>query len=185
MNSTTPHGDTWSGPAGTLGEAVMSHIGSFATQSGHDRMAACILQAAPEAASQGRCFAWEACAGWRVSGDTRESLRMIVSELVTNAATHSGSDCLALMLRTSTHSIQIEVIDSGQWQNGPQEAFAECGRGLQIVEALSERVAFLPMAVGTRVRVDLSIASGDRHASPEAAHETDPYEEHALAGIGT
>jgi anti-sigma regulatory factor (Ser/Thr protein kinase) len=163
----------------------MSHIGSFAEQSGRDRMAVCILQAAPEAASQGRRFAMEACAGWRISGDTCESLRMIVSELVTNAATHSGSDCLALMLRTSTHSIHVEVIDSGQWQNGPEEAFAECGRGLQIVEALSDRVTFLPMAVGTRVQVDLCIASGDRHASPEAVLETDPYEEQALAGIGT
>ncbi|MGW7276216.1 ATP-binding protein [Streptomyces sp. NPDC054864] len=161
----------------------MRHIQSIVTQSNEsDRMAACILQAAPEAAMQGRRFALEACAGWCITGDPRESLRVIVSELVTNAASHSGSSYLALILRISTNSIQIEVVDAGQWQTKPQDESAESGRGLQIVDALSERVVFLPMAVGTRVRADLPIASPDQQMSRTPVHDADPYEEHVLEG---
>ncbi|MGW7068779.1 ATP-binding protein [Streptomyces sp. NPDC054855] len=160
----------------------MRHIESIVTQSNEsDRMAACILQAAPEAAMQGRRFALEACAGWCITGDPRDSLRMIVSELVTNAATHSGSCYLALILRISTNSIQIEVVDAGQWQIKPQGESAESGRGLQIVEALSERVAFLQMTVGTRVRADLPITSPDQQMSPAPVQDAD-HKEHVLAG---
>ncbi|MET9670595.1 ATP-binding protein [Streptomyces sp. NPDC006475] len=163
----------------------MRHIESIVTESNEcGRMAACILQAAPEAAMQGRRFALEACAGWCIIGDLCESLRMIVSELVTNAATHSGSCYVALILRISTNSIQIEVVDSGQWQIKPQEENAESGRGLQIVEALSEKVAFLPTTVGTRVRADLPITSPDQQVSSTSAPDAGPYEDHVLTGSG-
>ncbi|MGW9596643.1 ATP-binding protein [Streptomyces chartreusis] len=165
MNSNTTYDSPGSQPAGTTGETTMRRIACIGTErpsDGSGRMRACILQAAPEAAGQGRRFALNACANWDITGDTRESLRLIVSELVTNAAVHGNSDYVALALWFSTKSLRIEVIDAGRWLHRPQnEMPTESGRGLQIVEALSDRMTITTTAGGTHVQVDLAVPSGD------------------------
>ena len=110
------------------------------------------LAALPTAPSLARAFVTHTTRNWPVSDDCRESLQLLVSELVTNAARHTGRvdgpptplptepvAVVGLQIRLLGPAVRLEV-----WDNDPMPAVradlsleAENGRGLFLVEALS------------------------------------------------
>src|SRR4051812_24704907 len=76
---------------------------------------------------------------------TLETLRVLVSELVTNSVRHGGSGGaseIGLSVRASPKSVQVEVSDGGfGFEYAPNEStpLQEGGWGLRLVEAFSDR----------------------------------------------
>lgn len=71
--------------------------------------------------------------------DLIETTRLLVSEVVTNAVLHAGTDA-QLVLRTGSDRLRVEVSDRSQEvprvQDGPPSA--PTGRGLLIVDRLAD-----------------------------------------------
>jgi anti-sigma regulatory factor (Ser/Thr protein kinase) len=81
--------------------------------------------------------------GGALPADRLDDLRLVVSELVTNAVIHSGlpeEDAIVLKVRVFARRIRVEVIDRGR---GFPEALSRRadhhGFGLPIVEELADR----------------------------------------------
>jgi anti-sigma regulatory factor (Ser/Thr protein kinase) len=78
-------------------------------------------------------------------GEVADDAALVVSELMTNAADASvvlpERPPIALRLLASEKSLMIEVWDGSPLDLAPREADAEaeCGRGLTVVAALSDR----------------------------------------------
>ena len=106
--------------------------------SGHLRL--CALPSAPFWARQYTRLFLAHCTG--ISGDTIETAQLIVSELVTNAARASASTLgiIGLSLRPIKNKLVIEVRDQSAEPPAlaPADRDAESGRGLMLVDALSE-----------------------------------------------
>ncbi len=119
--------------------------------SGHLRL--CALPSAPFWARQytGRFAA--GCQG--ISADTVETAQLVVSELVTNAARASASTLgvIALSLRLFSDKLVIEVSDqsAGAPVLMPASREAEHGRGLVLVDALSQEWGYSPAPGGGKV----------------------------------
>ena len=103
-------------------------------------MTALVLPGRPEAAAGAREFARKALAGYPAADDAVLAL----SEMVSNAVLHSKSGLpggtLEVRLTVTAASVLAEVVDDGPL-GAPavtsRETFAERGRGLAIVEALT------------------------------------------------
>ncbi|MGW7385566.1 ATP-binding protein [Streptomyces sp. NPDC054794] len=98
---------------------------------------------------------------WRTC---RTPLQLVVSEIVTNALIHAGSD-VDVRLRAYPDHIRLEVRDSASNPPVPsplalaeeENAEAEHGRGLLIVEALASAWHTYPNGRGKTVSVDLPV----------------------------
>jgi anti-sigma regulatory factor (Ser/Thr protein kinase) len=103
-------------------------------------MSAVILPGRPESAATARDFASKALAGYPAAGDAVAAL----NEMVTNAVQHSRSGLpggtLEVRLTVTGASVLAEVADAGPLgvpSAVSRESFAERGRGLVLVEALT------------------------------------------------
>jgi anti-sigma regulatory factor (Ser/Thr protein kinase) len=103
-------------------------------------MTVLVLPGRPESAATAREFAAKALAGYPAAGDAIAAL----NELVTNAVQHSNSGrpggVLEVGLTVAAGSVLAEVRDEGPLAAPPvisRDGFAEHGRGLAIVEALT------------------------------------------------
>ncbi|MGQ5640123.1 MULTISPECIES: SpoIIE family protein phosphatase [unclassified Streptomyces] len=112
---------------------------------------------------EARTFVHDRLASWGL--DTMsEAMELIVSETVTNALVHAGSD-VDVRLRAFTDHIRLEVRDSDTHPPVPSplslaeetNAEAEHGRGLLIVEALAEMWNSSPNGLGKTVSLNLPI----------------------------
>ncbi|MEV6315443.1 ATP-binding protein [Streptomyces sp. NPDC051776] len=81
---------------------------------------------------------------WGADGETAEGAELVVSELVTNAICHTDSDTIGCELRVTGALLRVDVADEG-WSTtaplahpGPVDLDGEGGRGLLLVDALSE-----------------------------------------------
>ena len=95
----------------------------------------------------------EAClAGWRVDPELIETARLVASELVTNGLQH-GSGPLTVRLRLGPEHLCLEVDDQGPSFPEPRTAGDddEGGRGLQLVEVLTEAWGTRPLDHGKSV----------------------------------
>jgi anti-sigma regulatory factor (Ser/Thr protein kinase) len=99
-----------------------------------------VLPGRAESAAAARDFAAKALAGYPASGDAITAL----NEMVTNAVQHSRSGLpggtLEVRLTVTAASVLAEVVDDGPLgipAAVSRESFAERGRGLAIVEALT------------------------------------------------
>jgi anti-sigma regulatory factor (Ser/Thr protein kinase) len=99
-----------------------------------------VLPGRPESAAAARDFAGKALAGYPAAGDAITAL----NEMVTNAVQHSRSGLpggtLEVRLTVTSASVLAEVADAGPLgvpAVTSRETFAERGRGLAIVEALT------------------------------------------------
>jgi anti-sigma regulatory factor (Ser/Thr protein kinase) len=118
-------------------------------------VAVCELAAAPESAKAARDFTGSTLQRWGLEIDTAE---LVVSELVTNALRHGmlsaprmlGEHPVALRLLCNAPYLICMVTDPGR--TGPvrvdTSASAECGRGLQVVEACSVQWGWGPLGDG-------------------------------------
>jgi anti-sigma regulatory factor (Ser/Thr protein kinase) len=100
-------------------------------------------------------------------GDTQlvEAAALLVSELVTNAVTHAGSDVHVLIGHGSDYAVlRVEVGDfsSEPPTLGGFDLDAMSGRGLAIVEALSHRWGVEAHSSGKRVWFELADSSAQR-----------------------
>jgi anti-sigma regulatory factor (Ser/Thr protein kinase) len=119
---------------------------------GHLRL--CALPSAPFWARQyTRLFLADCCPG--ISDDTTETAQLIVSELVTNAARASASTLgvIGLSLRPTRNKLIIEVCDQSADPPvlAPADRDAEHGRGLVLVDALSEEWGYCDEPHGGKV----------------------------------
>ncbi|GAA0619556.1 ATP-binding protein [Streptomyces crystallinus] len=84
---------------------------------------------------------------------------LVVSELGTNALTHTVGDALRVMLTVTEGRVTVAVTDSGGTPQGPKvtEAAEEAihGRGLSIVMALAHRLAVTGDETGRTVTAEL------------------------------
>jgi serine/threonine-protein kinase RsbW len=103
-------------------------------------MTVLVLPGRPESAAGARDFAGKVLAGYPAAGDAITAL----NEMVTNAVQHSRSGLpggtLEVRLTVTAASVLAEVVDDGPL-GAPaltsRENFAERGRGLVLVEALT------------------------------------------------
>jgi len=103
-------------------------------------MTALVLPGRPEAAAGARDFAGKVLAGYPAAGDAITAL----NEMVTNAVQHSRSGLpggsLEVRLTVTDASVLAEVLDEGPLGVPlavSRDTFAERGRGLVLVEALT------------------------------------------------
>ncbi len=81
---------------------------------------------------------------WGARQQVRDDVELVVSELITNAIRHTDSEKVGCELRLAGAHIRIEITDQGGPQASaphaqPGSVDKECGRGLFLVGALSER----------------------------------------------
>ncbi|HZQ76834.1 MAG TPA: response regulator [Acidimicrobiia bacterium] len=92
----------------------------------------------PRAARQ---FVSEALTAWGDDeGDLTDTVTLLVSELVTNAVVHAGSD-VEVMVRLTATAARVEVTDASTNGVAPRDATSEedSGRGLALVGNLARR----------------------------------------------
>ncbi len=92
----------------------------------------------PTCVATARRFVDQTLTTWG-SGDVAFDAQLVVSELVTNAMRHGGG---AIQLRLLSHRPEVACVVSDYSQNAPTaspttDVFAEYGRGLRLVEALT------------------------------------------------
>jgi anti-sigma regulatory factor (Ser/Thr protein kinase) len=106
------------------------------------RVATHVVAAAPHEVSFAREFVRSTLAAWGIEGESLDTAVLCASELVTNAIIHTQDGC---ELRVVLHDavLTATVRDAGTAAARPDtsgwDPLAVRGRGLQLVEALSER----------------------------------------------
>ena len=90
------------------------------------------------------------------SNDRFEDARLVVSELVTNAILHAGTD-IEVIVVVRSDAVRIEVTDLGGGvpSSRPVEGTTS-GRGLPIVEALGGQWGVLQLGAGKTVWCELT-----------------------------
>ena len=96
-----------------------------------------------------RRFVSEALDGFDDDGDLTDTVTLLVSELVTNAVLHAGSDVEVMVQLTAT-AVRIEVTDASAEAVSPRAATDEedSGRGLALVGSLARRWGVRPAPGG-------------------------------------
>jgi anti-sigma regulatory factor (Ser/Thr protein kinase) len=93
--------------------------------------------------------------------DTKGTLDLLVSELVTNAVLHATGLMISVRVRLDGHRLRVEVEDDSpkppSWPAGGDLAAgdAEHGRGFQLISALASRHGWRPSSRGKRVWFEL------------------------------
>jgi serine phosphatase RsbU (regulator of sigma subunit)/anti-sigma regulatory factor (Ser/Thr protein kinase) len=126
-----------------------------------DRSAAWWIPGEPRQVARCRRLVRETLTGWQL-GELRDTVELLVSELVTNAIQHAGGD-IRLRLQRDEDGLLCEVCDNTRTPPELQElsATAERGRGILLVKELSRRWGYRRTASGKVVWFTLRL--------PEAA----------------
>lgn len=99
------------------------------------------LAAVPEAVAHGRAWSRETMKEWQL-GHMTDGIAQLVSELVTNSVEHADTSRVRVLLILAAGILRLDVTDDDV-VNLPIRAQASAddiaGRGLAIVEALSDR----------------------------------------------
>jgi anti-sigma regulatory factor (Ser/Thr protein kinase) len=108
----------------------------------------------------------EALRPWWV-GQEMDGLLIVVSELVTNAVRHTEPHCVLRLRHSAELEITIEVDDT---DHRPVErpATNELGRGLGVVQQLTERWGIERTRTGKCVWAEIRWSAGSRLRRPEA-----------------
>ncbi|MFE4683956.1 ATP-binding protein [Streptomyces sp. NPDC056721] len=107
-----------------------------------------------------RAHTVDALREWQIDDDIVEALRLIVSELTTNAVVHTASRTIAITVSVTATEAIVTVTDQGlvgtpvARQARPEE---EHGRGLALVEALATRWGSTPLVDGTQVEAAVTL----------------------------
>jgi anti-sigma regulatory factor (Ser/Thr protein kinase) len=117
--------------------------------------------------------------GERCSPQLLEDVVIVVSELVSNAVTHTGDVC-TLVVQYSAGQIVIEVRDTDAWRRPEDKVSREAqdvGRGLGAVQTLTARWGIERTAEGKSVWAEFAVPAPTRrdrsHTAPDGrAHRT-------------
>lgn len=96
------------------------------------------MEADTASAGQARRFVDDVLSRWRCD-DVLEDVKLLVSELVTNAVVHAGSD-VEVAVRLLHDAVRIEVVDrapAASLRPSDPSQDAESGRGLLLVETMA------------------------------------------------
>lgn len=128
-------------------------------------MLGCVrLAARPESVAEARKLTVEILKRLRICEEARENAQLIVSELVTNAVVHGarGRDPhVLLVVIQSGPKLKVKVYDASS-NLGPRAEpaeDAESGRGLVIVDALSDRWGATASAYGKCLWAELDVGT--------------------------
>jgi anti-sigma regulatory factor (Ser/Thr protein kinase) len=110
----------------------------------HTRYFSALLSPTPRGARLARLLATEWLRTWDLPCGLTDTAEHVVAELATNAATHGRLPArnFHVALHATTHALRIEVTDTrgdDLPRRQPPTPDAESGRGLLLVEALSDR----------------------------------------------
>lgn len=113
----------------------------------------------PQAVGHARRFTRRTMRTWGVSGDALDTVLLVVSELVTNALVHTDGR-VRLELTLVNHRLRVAVADSSP--RTPARATrigweATGGRGILLVEAMSDAWGTLPVSGGKQVWSEISL----------------------------
>jgi anti-sigma regulatory factor (Ser/Thr protein kinase) len=117
------------------------------------------LPAEPTSARIAREFGVGAARGWHLVID-QEALKIVISELVTNAVQHSEPP-IHLRMRRRPASVVVEVDDAGPGFD-PAVERSTSSRGLRIVAALSDDWGVDRLEHGQRAWAELSLGTDVR-----------------------
>jgi anti-sigma regulatory factor (Ser/Thr protein kinase) len=153
------------------------------------------LATGPAAPAEARCRVRDAIRSWRVPVDLDAAL-LLTSELVTNAIRHEagqeagqGAQAVMLAIASSRGRLRVDVHDTSRSLPAVAEvpADAETGRGLLLVETLSDEWGFYRTPAGKAVYFTLAFEP-DNAGNAGNADETDnadqPDEAPAAGGRG-
>ncbi|MEU0003603.1 ATP-binding protein [Streptomyces sp. NPDC006314] len=107
----------------------------------------------------------EACAEWGMDQDAAETGALLISEIVTNAVRHGHSHSVRVIAEQPRRDrLRVAVVDKSRRMPelhivGPD---AIGGRGLLLVEALSDRWGTDLLPWGKRVWAEIAIKVGDQ-----------------------
>ena len=99
-----------------------------------------------QSARAARRFVSQVLTGWDDDeGDLTDTVTLLVSELVTNAVLHAGSD-VEVSVRLTATAARIEVTDASPQAVAPRDATddEDSGRGLALVGSLARRWGVRP-----------------------------------------
>jgi DNA-binding NarL/FixJ family response regulator len=118
----------------------------------------------PQSARAARRFISQALTAADDDDDLLDSVTLLVSELVTNAVLHAGTEVEVLVRLTAT-AARVEVTDASVQTVAPRDAAADedSGRGLALVESLARRWGVRPAPGGGKTvwfEVDRTAPSG-------------------------
>jgi anti-sigma regulatory factor (Ser/Thr protein kinase) len=101
---------------------------------------------------------WTTFACWDCDGDRLDDAALVLSELVGNAVRHAEGDMLQVRLRRTADVLRIAVQDGSTVHPAPRQAAYddESGRGMLIIEALSQRWGCQPLADGKIVWAEVA-----------------------------
>jgi anti-sigma regulatory factor (Ser/Thr protein kinase) len=139
-------------PAAAEASASLTHAGGVTVASNRQPLhSRCDLASSPSAVRWGRKHAAEILARWDVAEAVAEDALLIVSELLTNAVQHAvkplepaggrpDAVVCSLLLWLTEKGLTVSVYDADRRPPVVRNASAdaECGRGLRLVDALSE-----------------------------------------------
>ena len=110
--------------------------------------AGCTLAADLKSAREARLFVDELLARWD-AGEAIDTVVLLVSELVTNAVLHAGSD-VELSVRLLPDAVRVEVVDTSPVIPSPKDAddTDTSGRGLAIMDAMASAWGIAPLPDG-------------------------------------
>ncbi|MFJ8106176.1 SpoIIE family protein phosphatase [Streptomyces sp. NPDC096132] len=113
----------------------------------------------PEAARQARRFTRRTLRSWGVPGDAMDTALLVVSELVTNALVHTDGR-VRLDLTLIDERLRVALTDASPRTPVKPTSLgweATGGRGILLVEAVSEAWGTLPVSGGKQVWAELSV----------------------------
>lgn len=131
-----------------------------------------VLASTPQAVPEARTRTVAALTKWGVCDAVITDAELIVSELVTNAVRHANDHpdphCGVLLILTYA-GLTVAVWDEDRSEPAPRQATTveESGRGLLLVEALSDRWGYHLMSSGGKlVFARLALPSGGADLEP-------------------
>ena len=131
--------------------ALLAHLGAARSTWPMDRQAAATLPGQPASVARARSFVRITAAMWRLSADTVAEVELCMSELVSNAVTHTVSRRVHCRLWSARGMLVLEVDDEGPCElpgglPGPAPAAAddEHGRGMLLVESFTAAWGSVP-----------------------------------------
>jgi hypothetical protein len=115
------------------------------------------IEAGPEAPRLARQFSTKVLSDLGVSRDQQWAPLLVVSEMVTNAVEHGGSEMRLRLEPSSAGGVRISVTDNGPEDRLLLSLAAISGRGLDIVDTLSTRWGVDPAFGGKTVWCDMEL----------------------------
>jgi len=127
------------------------------------------LAPVPDSAAKARAFVERTLCNWGCR-ELVDDARVVVTELVSNVVRHAGTDVgVDLDLDAVRHRVRIDVVDHAGGDVALRRgdpAFDLGGRGLRLVDELSERWGVERRPGGKCVWAEWAVGAGARHGAP-------------------